>query len=156
VITTDYAIYYRHSRFFFCSISIFSYCLCVPINLTYPIWVSCLKNTINLYLLWQILNKSIILPILLFIVMISKKIRIKQMSGSLKLFFINIYKINFLYYSVSCFLYYCIIFLIYLSTPNDLTWHLSTSAYRVMMPIGLMLTFYSFFDLKKNYKFFSL
>lgn len=105
---------------------------------------------------FTILNKSIILPILLFIVMISKKIRIKQMSGSLKLFFININKINFLYYSVSCFLYYCIIFLIYLSTPNDLTWHLSTSAYRVMMPIGLMLTFYSFFDLKKNYKFFSL
>ena len=52
-----------------------------------------------------------------------------------------------IFFSIS---YYLIIFFIYLSTPNDLIWHLSTSSYRVVMPIGVMLVFYSLINLSDN------
>ena len=51
--------------------------------------------------------------------------------------------------------YFGILFLIYLSTPNDLEWHLATSVKRAVLPINVVLlgTFlYSFVSPLKNSK----
>lgn len=50
-------------------------------------------------------------------------------------------------------IYAGILFFIYLSTPNELAWHLGTSVKRALLPINVVLlgTFlYSFVDLSKN------
>lgn len=41
----------------------------------------------------------------------------------------------------ACVAYIVILFLVYLSTPNDLAWHLSTSADRTMIPLSLLAAF---------------
>ena len=100
---------------------------------------------------YMTLNKSLLLPILLFFTLNFKKI--KFISTNKLLFFKKIelkrtiYLSYMIFFSIS---YYLIIFFIYLSTPNDLIWHLSTSAYRVVMPIGVMLVFYSIINLSNN------
>lgn len=42
--------------------------------------------------------------------------------------------------------YFSIIFAVYLATPNDLDWHLATSADRTIFPLGLLLGFYAIVD----------
>ena len=100
---------------------------------------------------YMTLNKSLLLPILLFFTLNFKKIKI--ISTNKLIFFKKIelkktiYLSYMIFFSIS---YYLIIFFIYLSTPNDLIWHLSTSSYRVVMPIGVMLVFYSLINLSDN------
>ena len=100
---------------------------------------------------YMTLNKSLLLPILLFFTINFKKIKIISTN---KLFFLKkielkktIYLSYIIFFSIS---YYLIIFFIYLSTPKDLFWHLSTSSYRVVMPIGVILVFYSLINLDDN------
>lgn len=100
---------------------------------------------------YMTLNKTLLLPILLFITINFKKIKIISTN---KLLFIKKIelkkKVYLLYMIIFCISYYLLLFFIYLSTPNDLIWHLSTSAYRVVMPIGMMLVFYSIINLNNN------
>jgi hypothetical protein len=97
------------------------------------------------------LNKSLLLPILLFFTINFKLIKIITKKKLLFIKKIELKKITALLYAVFFSLfYYLIIFFIYLSTPNDLIWHLSTSAYRVVMPIGVMLVFYSLIKFSNN------
>ena len=104
---------------------------------------------------FTVLNVSIILPLILFFIFIPKKINLKIFNNLKILSIKNNYDNAKLFFFVStCLLYYCALFIIYLSTPYDLYWHLTTSAYRTMMPIGLIIAFYSIFDPeKKNYLF---
>ena len=97
------------------------------------------------------LNKSLLLPILLFVAINFNKLRI---TYSKEFFLINKTKLKesvcLLYVIFFSSLYYLIIYFIYLLTPNDLIWHLSTSAYRVVMPIGIILIFYTIINMGKN------
>jgi hypothetical protein len=100
---------------------------------------------------YMTLNKTLLLPILLFFTINFKKIKIILTNKLLFIEKIELKKKIYLLYVITfCISYYLILFFIYLSTPNDLIWHLSTSAYRVVMPIGVMLVFYSMINLKNN------
>jgi hypothetical protein len=105
---------------------------------------------------FTVLNASMILPIILFFIFIPKKINF-EIFNNLKILSIkknNYDNAKFFFFILVCFLYYGILFIIYLSTPYDLYWHLTTSAYRTMMPIGLIIAFFSIFDPgKKNFLF---
>ena len=109
-----------------------------------------LRNYWNIFN-YMTLNKSLLLPILLFFTINFKKIKIISTNKLIFIKKIELKKTIFLsymiFFSIS---YYLIIFFIYLSTPNDLIWHLSTSSYRVVMPIGVMLVFYSLINLSDN------
>lgn len=106
-----------------------------------------LNNFFNLRNHWTIfnalvLNKSIILPLLLFysqilIYFINFKKKFKDKTF-IFLFFILL--ISFFYLS---FLY-----LIYLMSPHDLNWHLNTSIHRTVLPIGMLLSISFFFLVK--------
>ena len=114
------------------------------------------NRSLDLRSYWNIfnymtLNKSLLLPILLFFTINFKLIKIIPKKKLLLIKKIELKKITSLLYAVFFSLfYYLIIFFIYLSTPNDLIWHLSTSAYRVVMPIGGILVFYSLINLNDN------
>jgi hypothetical protein len=114
------------------------------------------NRSLDLRSYWNIfnymtLNKSLLLPILLFFTINFKLIKIISKKKLLFIKKIELKKITPLLYVIFFSLfYYLIIFFIYLSTPNDLIWHLSTSAYRVVMPIGGMLVFYSLINLNNN------
>lgn len=100
---------------------------------------------------YMTLNKSLLLSILLFYTIHFKIIKIIATKKLLFIKKIELKKITPLLYMIFfSLIYYSIIFFIYLSTPNDLIWHLSTSAYRVVMPIGVMLAFYSLINLNNN------
>lgn len=109
-----------------------------------------LRNYWNIFN-YMTLNKSLLLPILLFFIINLKKIKI--ISTNKLIFFKKIelkkkiFLLYMIFFSIS---YYLILFFIYLSTPYDLIWHLSTSAYRVVMPIGVMLIFYSLTNLNNS------
>lgn len=109
-----------------------------------------LRNYWNIFN-YMTLNKSLLLPMLLFFTINFKKIKIISTNKLIFIKKIELKKTIFLsymiFFSIS---YYLIIFFIYLSTPNDLIWHLSTSSYRVVMPIGVMLVFYSLINLSDN------
>ena len=114
------------------------------------------NRSLDLRSYWNIfnymtLNKSLLLPILLFFTINFKLIKITPKKKLLFIKKIELKKITSLLYVVFFSLfYYLIIFFIYLSSPNDLIWHLSTSAYRVVMPIGGILVFYSLINLNNN------
>ena len=100
---------------------------------------------------YMTLNKSLLLSVLLFYTIHFKIIKIIATKKLLFIKKIELKKITPLLYMIFfSLIYYSIIFFIYLSTPNDLIWHLSTSAYRVVMPIGVMLAFYSLINLNNN------
>ena len=114
------------------------------------------NRSLDLRSYWNIfnymtLNKSLLLPILLYFTINFKLVKIIPKEKLLFIKKIELKKITLLLYVVFFSLfYYLIIFFIYLSTPNDLVWHLSTSAYRVVMPIGGILVFYSLINLNNN------
>lgn len=109
-----------------------------------------LRNYWNIFN-YMTLNKSLLLPILLFFVMEFKKIKIIKVKKNFVLRKMELKEKNYLLYMIFfAIFYYLTIFFIYLSTPNDLIWHLSTSAYRVIMPIGAMLIFYTIVKLDHN------
>jgi hypothetical protein len=63
-----------------------------------------------------------------------------------------------LYAAVCASLYFGVLFVVYLSTPYDLTWHLDTSADRTILPVGLILGYYTMITLctSKTWQRFSL
>jgi hypothetical protein len=106
-----------------------------------------LNNFFNLRNHWTIfnalvLNKSIILPLLIFysqilIYFINFK---KKFKDERFIFLFFIFLINFFYLS---FLY-----LIYLMSPHNLDWHLNTTVHRTVLPIGMLLSISPFFLVK--------
>jgi hypothetical protein len=109
-----------------------------------------LRNHWNIFN-YMTLNKSILLPILLFVAINFNKLRITYSKEEFLIYKTKLKEsICLLYVIFFSFLYYLIIYFIYLLTPNDLIWHLSTSAYRVVMPIGIILIFYTIINMGKN------
>jgi hypothetical protein len=101
-----------------------------------------LRNFWNIFN-YMILNKSILLPLLLFFCTNCYIVKFISKKNSFFIFKSKSLQIEYLLFcSIFTFIYLLILFFVYLSTPNDLVWHLSTSAYRVVMPIGLILIFY--------------
>jgi hypothetical protein len=74
-----------------------------------------------------ILESRVYLPLILFIFVARD---IKHRTGVIFIAF-------------SSLLYFCVLFAVYLSTHAELGWHLSTSASRTILPIGLSLGFYA-------------
>lgn len=52
-----------------------------------------------------------------------------------------------LYVLPACVTYVAVLFAVYMSTPNDLAWHLSTSADRTLLPVWLLATYCLLVDL---------
>jgi hypothetical protein len=78
----------------------------------------------------------------------------------LGIFLINFFRkdVKWKYLSLPTLFVICysgILFLIYLSTPNELVWHLDTSIRRAVLPINIVLLgtlLYSFSILPENFK----
>ena len=51
---------------------------------------------------------------------------------------------------LTCLIYISILFLVYLSTPLDIEWHLNSSANRVIKPMALLLFTFSVYNILKN------
>lgn len=55
-----------------------------------------------------------------------------------------------LYAMSACVSYLAVLFVVYMSTPNDLAWHLSTSADRTLLPVWLLAACALLVDLTRN------
>jgi len=85
---------------------------------------------------YLLLNEKFIVALLIFIFCIYKN-----------------FKSNKLLYSfviTNAFLYYIVLYIVYFQTPADLSWHLNSSATRVMPTIAMVLIFFSINTFIKN------
>jgi hypothetical protein len=102
------------------------------------------RNFFNLRNHWLIfngifLNKSIILPLAIYFYIFFKNTDLNEKGNY---FGIKLKKINkkiYLFSFLSIFVYLLIIYFVYLISPHSMDWHVSTSAYRIVLPVGLLL-----------------
>lgn len=114
------------------------------------------NNFFSLRNYWMIfneifLNKSILLPLILLIVLIFKNMIIIRSNNFFKVHF-NIKQIYIFALCASIF-YLMILFSIYFSTPHSLEWHLQTSAYRTVLPLGLLFLVIVFYKDESSSKY---
>ena len=102
------------------------------------------RNFFNLRNHWVIfngifLNKSILLPLIIYIFVFFKNIDFNQRKNYFEIKLKKISRKIFLFSFLSIFVYLVTIYFIYMITPHAIDWHINTSAYRTVLPAGLLL-----------------
>ncbi len=87
---------------------------------------------------YLILNEKFIISLIIFVFAFLKNFKKNEMIFKFVIF--------------NSIIYYFLLYFIYFSTPHDISWHLNSSAHRVLISIVLLLTYFSIlsFQGKKN------